>query len=113
MKLLRFSAIVHSIKSHLGLGNVPALRSYSTNIEERSSRISRLKGSMNALYRRISPIGDPSVSIVPLLDQWIEEGHPVDKEQLQAFIKELRFYRRFSHGLEVSVSFLGLLLFIF
>ncbi|KAJ0028325.1 hypothetical protein Pint_36301 [Pistacia integerrima] len=103
MKLVRFSAIVHSIKSHLGLGNVPALSSYSTNIEERSSRISRWKGSMNALYRRISPIGDPSVSIVPLLDQWIEEGHPVDKEQLQAFIKELRFYRRFSHGLEISM----------
>ncbi|KAJ0087739.1 hypothetical protein Patl1_32861 [Pistacia atlantica] len=73
---------------------------------ERSSRISRWKGSMNALYRRISPVGNPGVSIVPLLDQWVEEGRPVDKEQLQVFIKELRSYRRFRHALEVSVSFL-------
>ncbi|KAJ0027700.1 hypothetical protein Pint_36291 [Pistacia integerrima] len=103
MKLVRFSAILHSIKSHLGLGNVVALSSYSTKIEERSRRLSRWKGSMNALYRRISPIGDSRVSIVPLLDQWIEEGRPVDKEQLQSFIKELRSYRRFRHALEISM----------
>ncbi|KAJ0089364.1 hypothetical protein Patl1_32857 [Pistacia atlantica] len=100
MKLVRFSAILVSIKSHLGPGNVVAVSSYSTKIEERSRRLSRWKGSMNALYRRISPIGNSRVSIVPLLDQWVEEGRPVDKEQLQSFIKELRSYRRFRHALE-------------
>ncbi|KAJ0028316.1 hypothetical protein Pint_36308 [Pistacia integerrima] len=103
MKLVRFRTILHSIKSHLGLGNVPASSSYSTKKAERSSTISRWKGSMNALYRRISPVGNPGVSIVPLLDQWVEEGRPVDKEQLQVFIKELRSYRRFRHALEISM----------
>ncbi|KAJ0041239.1 hypothetical protein Pint_26647 [Pistacia integerrima] len=103
MKLLRFSTLLHSIKSHLGLANVSALSSYSTKIAARSSRTSRWKDSMNALYRRISPIGSPRVSIVPVLDQWVEEGRPVDKEQLHVFIKELRSYRRFRHALEISM----------
>ncbi|KAJ0041234.1 hypothetical protein Pint_26649 [Pistacia integerrima] len=103
MKLLRFSTLLHSIKSHLGLENVSALSSYSTKIAARSSRTSRWKDSMNALYRRISPIGSPRVSIVPVLDQWVEEGRPVDKEQLHVFIKELRSYRRFRHALEISM----------
>ncbi|KAA8516861.1 hypothetical protein F0562_017321 [Nyssa sinensis] len=58
--------------------------------------------SKDSLYRRISPIGDPRVSIVPVLDQWIEEGRKVYKDQLQNIIKQLRRYRRFKHALEVS-----------
>ncbi|KAM3343627.1 pentatricopeptide repeat-containing protein, mitochondrial [Capsicum galapagoense] len=56
----------------------------------------------DSLYRRISPIGDPKVSIVPVLDQWIKEGKHVVKEELQSIIKELRSFRRYKHALEVS-----------
>ncbi|CAN4117459.1 unnamed protein product [Withania somnifera] len=56
----------------------------------------------DSLYRRISPIGDPNVSIVPILDQWIKEGKHVVKEELQRMIKELRDYKRYKHALEVS-----------
>ncbi|XP_041026573.1 pentatricopeptide repeat-containing protein At2g20710, mitochondrial-like isoform X1 [Juglans microcarpa x Juglans regia] len=55
-----------------------------------------------SLYRRISPVGDPDVSVVPILDQWIQEGRHVDKEELQSIIKELRDYKRFKHALEIS-----------
>uniref|UniRef100_A0A5B7CCI5 Pentatricopeptide repeat-containing protein n=1 Tax=Davidia involucrata TaxID=16924 RepID=A0A5B7CCI5_DAVIN len=61
------------------------------------------KKSRDTLYRRISPIGDPRVSIVPVLDQWIEEGRDVNKDGLHSIIKELRSFRRFKHALEVSL----------
>lgn len=56
---------------------------------------------MSELYRRITPIGDPQVSIVPILDQWVQEGRPISKDQLRIFIKEFRYYKRFHHALEV------------
>ncbi|CAL1370856.1 unnamed protein product [Linum trigynum] len=58
--------------------------------------------SGNELYRRISPVGDPRVSIVPILDSWIEEGRSVAKQQLVSYIKELRYYGRHYHALEIS-----------
>ncbi|XP_031265364.1 pentatricopeptide repeat-containing protein At2g20710, mitochondrial-like [Pistacia vera] len=103
MKLVRLSAILRNTTSHFAFGNAPAVRSFFTKSAERSTSSSRLRGSMNALYCRISPIGNPRVSIVPLLDLWVQEGRPVVKEQLQSFIKELRTYRRFSHALEMSM----------
>ncbi|KAF5747746.1 hypothetical protein HS088_TW05G00473 [Tripterygium wilfordii] len=59
--------------------------------------------SMNDLYRRISPAGDPTVSMFPILDKWALEGRPIDKEQLQVIIKELRYYKRYSHALQLSM----------
>lgn len=56
----------------------------------------------NNLYKRISPLGDPKVSVVPVLDQWVAEGRPVLKENLEKIIKELRAYKRYKHALEVS-----------
>ncbi|KAH7841326.1 hypothetical protein Vadar_028445 [Vaccinium darrowii] len=60
--------------------------------------------SGDSLYRRISPLGSPTVSIVLVLDQWVVEGRSIKKEQLQNIIKELRRYSRFKHALEVSLS---------
>ncbi|CAH9059992.1 unnamed protein product [Cuscuta europaea] len=54
------------------------------------------------LYKRISPIGDPNVSVRPILDQWIEEGKHADKSDLHRIIKELTRFRRYKHALEVS-----------
>ncbi|XP_024029124.1 pentatricopeptide repeat-containing protein At2g20710, mitochondrial [Morus notabilis] len=61
----------------------------NTNIEER-------------LYRRISPVGNPNVSVVPILEQWVQEGKPVSQIELQRIIKELRIFKRFHHALEIS-----------
>lgn len=58
--------------------------------------------ALHSLYRRISQLGGPNVSVVPLLDQWVQEGRPVPKEELQRIIKELRVYKRFNHALEIS-----------
>ena len=53
------------------------------------------------LYRRISPVGDPNISVTPLLDQWVLEGRLVQQDELRHIIKELRVYKRFKHALEV------------
>uniref|UniRef100_A0A0A0LV44 Pentacotripeptide-repeat region of PRORP domain-containing protein n=1 Tax=Cucumis sativus TaxID=3659 RepID=A0A0A0LV44_CUCSA len=54
------------------------------------------------LYRRISPVGDPNISVTPLLDQWVLEGRLVQQDELRHIIKELRVYKRFKHALEIS-----------
>lgn len=54
-----------------------------------------------SLYKRISPLGDPKISIVPVLDEWRGEGNYTSKEELFRMIKELIKYKRFGHALEV------------
>ncbi|KAG5020482.1 hypothetical protein AAZX31_06G228900 [Glycine max] len=54
------------------------------------------------LYSRISPLGDPSISVVPVLDEWIEEGNAVDGPHLHHIIKILRTRNRNTQALEVS-----------
>ncbi|CAK9177597.1 unnamed protein product [Ilex paraguariensis] len=56
----------------------------------------------DTLYKRISPNGDPRVSILPILDQWVEEGKPVKIDELKTMIKLLRNYRRVEHALQLS-----------
>ncbi|KAK4833493.1 hypothetical protein QYF36_005975 [Acer negundo] len=105
MKLIRLSSILHSIKSHLILRNSLGVSSYSTTTATSERGLTREKrnGTMCRLYRKISPIGDPTVSIVPVLDQWVQDGGAIDKETLQVMIKELRFYKRFAHALQISM----------
>ncbi|EEF44444.1 pentatricopeptide repeat-containing protein At2g20710, mitochondrial [Ricinus communis] len=57
---------------------------------------------IDTLYGRISKAGKPSISIVPILEKWLEEGNDVKKPELQKFVKQLRKYRRFTHALQVS-----------
>ncbi|KAG5579288.1 hypothetical protein H5410_049915 [Solanum commersonii] len=58
----------------------------------------------DSLYRRISPLGDPNESIVPVLDQWIKERKHVVKKELQYMIKSLKDYRRYKHALELNLN---------
>ncbi|XP_065881031.1 pentatricopeptide repeat-containing protein At2g20710, mitochondrial-like isoform X2 [Euphorbia lathyris] len=61
------------------------------------------EGPTAELYRRISPVGDWNISIVPILNQWVEEGRSVDAEGLKDIIRELRYYKRYNHALEISM----------
>lgn len=63
-----------------------------------------------SLYKRIAPIGDPSISVVPVLDQWVREGRDIRKRELQNIIRELKTYKRFKHALEVFLLTLLILL---
>ncbi|KAA8526392.1 hypothetical protein F0562_008405 [Nyssa sinensis] len=67
-----------------------------------STQTLNYSASNDTLYGRISPAGDHRVSIVPILDQWVQEGRAVNKDELKTAIKLLRKYRRFSHALQLS-----------
>ncbi|XP_031283615.1 pentatricopeptide repeat-containing protein At2g20710, mitochondrial-like [Pistacia vera] len=58
---------------------------------------------MNALFHRDLAVRDPTVSIVPMLDQWVQEGRNVDQLQLRDFIKRLRSFKRYVHALQMSM----------
>ncbi|KAL1829436.1 hypothetical protein ACET3Z_007848 [Daucus carota] len=75
---------------------------YSSSSTSASSSHTDYKKDVDSLYRRISPVGDWSESIVPILNHWIQEGRTVNKVQLQRIIRELRRYKRYKHALEVS-----------
>ncbi|KAK3016442.1 hypothetical protein RJ639_007797 [Escallonia herrerae] len=59
-------------------------------------------GKPDSLHRRVSSVGAPTDSVVPILDQWVQKGRNVDKRRLRDMIRELRFYRRYKHALEIS-----------
>ncbi|KAK3427017.1 hypothetical protein EUGRSUZ_F03326 [Eucalyptus grandis] len=54
------------------------------------------------LFSRISPIGDPKKSVVPVLDKWVEEGNKVKGLDLKRIIRDLRSRRRYTHALQVA-----------
>ncbi|KAI3499115.1 hypothetical protein L1887_34908 [Cichorium endivia] len=51
------------------------------------------------LYHRLVRFREPSV--VPVLDQWVGEGRPVDQEDLHKIIKQLRKFSRYKHALQI------------
>ncbi|KAJ9690448.1 hypothetical protein PVL29_012876 [Vitis rotundifolia] len=57
---------------------------------------------ISPLYRRISPLGDSKISMVPVLDEWVQKGRTVNEEELRDIIQKLNHYRRFKHALEIS-----------
>ncbi|CAH1448454.1 unnamed protein product [Lactuca virosa] len=75
---------------------------HNKNSSSRSPSFQNKNAPMLSLYRRISPVGDPDISIVPVLDQWVREGRKVDQDSLNNIIKSLKKYNRFKHALEIS-----------
>jgi hypothetical protein len=55
----------------------------------------------DSLKLRISRAGNPKVSIIPVIEQWLKEGNSIKQSDLQNFIKLFRRHRRFSHALQV------------
>ncbi|XP_057455676.1 pentatricopeptide repeat-containing protein At2g20710, mitochondrial-like [Lotus japonicus] len=81
--------MMNRIASKLNLNNTLRLfSSYSSPID--------------TLFFRISRTGDPAIPVTPLLNQWVQEGRPINHGDLQFFIKQLRSFRRFKHALQIS-----------
>uniref|UniRef100_A0A7N1A1I5 Pentatricopeptide repeat-containing protein n=1 Tax=Kalanchoe fedtschenkoi TaxID=63787 RepID=A0A7N1A1I5_KALFE len=74
----------------------------STSLYSSASEAVAFTNPVDALYRRISRAGDPSVSVIPIIDQFVEQGGSIVEHQIKRIIKELRKYRRFKHALEIS-----------
>ncbi|KAF8104784.1 hypothetical protein N665_0168s0026 [Sinapis alba] len=56
----------------------------------------------DTLQRRVARAGDPSASIVRVLEGWLDEGNPVKTSELHSIVKMLRKFSRFSHALQIS-----------
>ncbi|KAL3851311.1 hypothetical protein ACJIZ3_013193 [Penstemon smallii] len=78
-------------------------RAYDLYQKIQTQLLRTLPTRKDSIYRRMSPLGDPKKSVVPVLDQWIREGNSTYKGELQRIIKELASYKRFKHALEVSL----------
>ncbi|KAH7512527.1 hypothetical protein FEM48_Zijuj12G0100000 [Ziziphus jujuba var. spinosa] len=88
------SAIFTILKRNRNLTeNAFLLRSYTSGTQASTRK---------NLYSRISPLGDPSLSVVPVLDQWVQQGMKAKYIELSHIIRDLRRRRRYKHALEVS-----------
>ncbi|KAG7579894.1 Pentatricopeptide repeat [Arabidopsis thaliana x Arabidopsis arenosa] len=56
----------------------------------------------DTLQRRVARAGDPSASIIKVLDGWLDQGNLVKTSELHSIIKMLRKFSRFSHALQIS-----------
>ena len=75
---------------------------YSTSSSTSSPSTSSSENNrVSSLYKRISIAGDPRVSMAPILDEWIQEGHEIDRKDLYFLVNRLRNFRRFTHALQV------------
>ncbi|XP_065862109.1 pentatricopeptide repeat-containing protein At4g21705, mitochondrial-like [Euphorbia lathyris] len=54
------------------------------------------------LFSKISPLGHPTISLVPVIDKWVQGGKKIEGPELKAIIKDLRARKRYSQALEVS-----------
>lgn len=66
-----------------------------------SSSTSSSAPAVDSLYGRISRARNPRISIIPVLNQWVDQGRDLKQAELQKIIRQLRKYRRFSHALQV------------
>ncbi|CAA0824908.1 Pentatricopeptide repeat-containing protein -mitochondrial [Striga hermonthica] len=53
------------------------------------------------LYRRLSALGNKKGTVASTINEYIREGRPVGKFQLDACLRELRKYKRYGHALEI------------
>ncbi|KAJ0807998.1 hypothetical protein HanLR1_Chr00c0860g0778051 [Helianthus annuus] len=95
--MMMMMALVRSYKQSNSICRA-LLYSTETNIHQ------NFKRNDDNLYRRISPVGDPNISMIPILDQWEKEGKTVIYTQLFLIIKTLRKFNRFTHALQVFVK---------
>jgi len=79
-----------------GISRVLGVFFYSTRT------LARPSPPIDSLYSRVSRAGDPKVSIIRVIDQWLEEGRQVQQSDILMMIKQLRKFRRYSQALQVS-----------
>ncbi|KAF8409278.1 hypothetical protein HHK36_005352 [Tetracentron sinense] len=91
--LNRLSSNLQSIRRLSGTltKNVSSSRTYYT---ARNPKVT--------LYSKISPLGSPSLSVVPELEKWVEAGKKVRVAELQRILRDLRKRKRYTQALEVS-----------
>ncbi|XVF01983.1 hypothetical protein REPUB_Repub04eG0136900 [Reevesia pubescens] len=78
-----------------GISRVFRVLSYST-------KTSPSKIVPDTLPIRVPRNAAPKASILPILNQWLQEGKPIKQSLRQTLIRQLRRFRRYNHALQVS-----------
>ncbi|CAI8592610.1 unnamed protein product [Vicia faba] len=86
------------------MSNRSITKTLNPSIVSRSIRMytTETRIGFSALENRILKSGDPKTSMVPILNQWIEQGRDVPQPVLKRIITRLANYRRYTHALQVS-----------
>ncbi|KAK3152979.1 hypothetical protein QOZ80_2BG0166070 [Eleusine coracana subsp. coracana] len=63
---------------------------------------SKLRSSPDDLFPRIAAVGNTSLPLAPVLEEWAREGRTVEKAVIQSIVKHLIHFRRYAHALELS-----------
>ncbi|PIA55309.1 hypothetical protein AQUCO_00800202v1 [Aquilegia coerulea] len=66
------------------------------------TQTSKPKTNIDILYDKISSLVDQKESVIPILDQWNQQGKSVKQHELQSLIRQFRDSKRFNHALEIS-----------
>lgn len=101
--LLVATTMNHLLRSRQGLGSVPSrvlTRLYHPTTQARIPTPSSTGDSLR--HRILTRAEDRKTSIIPVLNQWIQEGKYINSNELQSLIRQLRQTRRFNHALEIS-----------
>ncbi|KAK3013366.1 hypothetical protein RJ639_010157 [Escallonia herrerae] len=99
MKRLQFRTAVSLWRNSSAIPSAIRFLAYS-NTRTLTACFSSSAASDDTLYRRLSRAGDPSLSMVPILEEWAEQGRSATQEELQKIIRQFRKFRRFKHALE-------------
>lgn len=78
------------------IGNPSSLLRPSSKVLSFSS-IPIHQNQNNVVYKMISPASiTPKISVIPILDQWVQQGNPIVADQLKNMIKIFRNHNRYS-----------------
>ncbi|XP_065862957.1 pentatricopeptide repeat-containing protein At2g20710, mitochondrial-like [Euphorbia lathyris] len=103
MKFARLSIFLPEI-SLFGSGNGFRLRCYSSKAMPSQGFVRPSSdGSNRELSRRIFSVGKPNLSIVPVLEEWGEQGRSLDRGTLRSIMMKLLHFKSYHHALEVSM----------
>lgn len=81
--------------------NWKLLRSIATDIGSRNRSYYTSRTKKPSLYSKISPLGNPTTSVIPQLDDWVFNGNKVSVGELQRIVRDLRKRSRFTQALQV------------
>ncbi|GMH12606.1 hypothetical protein Nepgr_014447 [Nepenthes gracilis] len=58
--------------------------------------------SYDVFFEKIQRIRDPAASIVPVVDQWIDDGGAIAKFQVRKLVQFMKDFRRYKHALKAN-----------
>ncbi|CAN0896843.1 Pentatricopeptide repeat-containing protein At2g20710, mitochondrial [Linum grandiflorum] len=76
--------------------------SFSSYSRSRTSPPAFTSAPPDSLYNRVWRAGHPSISIVEVIEKWLDEGKQIKQSELDSLIRNLRRHRRHPQALQLS-----------